>query len=325
MAMKTVKLGARGPEVTELALGTLTMSPIQADIGREAGAEVVRAALDAGITFIDTAVRYSTHPHVREGLSRAGASAAPGAPGGVVLATKSPSRTADDMKRELDTTFEELGRSSVDVYLMHLIRPGTDWAERDGAFRELCRARDAGRVGCVGISSHTVAGLDCAMGNDEIEIIHACVNQKGFGVTDGTLDDLLRALGKLKSEGKGVYAMKPLGGGHLGKVAAEALNFVRGLDEVDAVAVGMKSAREVEANVAIFSDRPVDEALAAELAGLERRLMINRLCTGCGECVKRCDQGALALVDGKSEVDREKCIICGYCVESCPVFSIRVI
>jgi len=318
-AMKTVKLGDRGPEVTELALGTLTMSSIQADIGVDAGAEVICAAVRAGITFVDTAVRYDTHPHVREALSRLGD------PAGVVLATKSPSRTADDMKREIETTCEELGRDRIDIYLMHLIHPGGDWAEREGAFRELCRARDAGRVGCVGISSHTVAALDCAMGNDDIDVVHSCVNQKGFGITDGSLDDLRRALGQLKSEGKGVYAMKPLGGGHLRKTAREALNFVRGLDEVDAVAVGMKSAREVTANVAIFSDRPVTAEMLDGLGGVERRLMINRLCIGCGKCVERCDQGALSLVDGKSEVDRDKCIICGYCVEACPVFAIRVI
>ena len=68
--IKRVKLGARGLEVTELAIGTLTMSPIQADIGVERGADVIVAAIDEGVTFIDTAAAYRTHPHVREALSR---------------------------------------------------------------------------------------------------------------------------------------------------------------------------------------------------------------------------------------------------------------
>ena len=119
--------------------------------------------------------------------------------------------------------------------------------------------------------------------------------------------------------------MKPLGGGHLRKTAPEALSFVRSLDEVDAVAVGMKSAAEVAVNAAIFRGEEVTAGMIEGLGGVDRRLMINRLCTGCGKCVERCDQGALSLVDGKSTVDRDKCIICGYCVETCPVFAIRVV
>jgi ferredoxin len=144
-------------------------------------------------------------------------------------------------------------------------------------------------------------------------------------VTDGTLDEIRSALRQLKSEGKGIYAMKPLGGGHLRESVVDSLNLVRSFDEVDAVAVGMKSVPEVIVNAAIFSGKPVTEEMLAAARSVERKLMINRLCIGCGECVERCDQGALSLVEGKSEVDRDKCIICGYCVEACPVFAIRVI
>jgi len=316
---RTVRLGERGPEVRELCIGTLTMSPIQAGLSTDAGAGVIAAAIDAGVTFVDTAVRYGTHPHVREAPCRVEN------PDGIVVSSKSPAHTADEMRGDIELTCSELGRDSLDIYLMHLIRPGDDWQSRAGAFDELRRARDAGTVGCIGISSHTVGALDCAMGNGDIDVVHACVNMRGFGVTDGSVDDLLAALGQLRSEGKGVYAMKPLGGGHLRHGAAEALNFVRELAEVDAVAVGMKSAAEVAANAAIFRGEGVTDEMVAACGSVERKLLINRLCIGCGACVERCDQGALSLVDGKSQVDRDKCILCGYCVETCPVFAIRVV
>lgn len=41
-------------------------------------------------------------------------------------------------------------------------------------------------------------------------------------------------------------------------------------------------------------------------------------CTGCGECVKVCPAGAIALVDGKAHVYEEKCTGCGVCVDACP-------
>ena len=317
--LKKVKLGDRSPEVTELCLGTLTMSPIQADMSPGEGADVICAAIARGVTYVDTAVRYNTHPHVREALSRLDD------PDSIVVSTKSPARTRDEMRDEIDLTCRELGRDTIDIYLMHLIKPGSDWEERSGAFDELRRARDSGKVRCIGMSSHTVGALDAAMGNDGIDIVHACVNAKGFGITDGSLDDVRAALRQLKSEGKGVYAMKPLGGGHLRETAAESLNLVRSFPEVDVVALGMKSIAEVEMNVAIFSDEPVTDEMIGNAKGVERKLMINRLCVGCEKCIERCDQGALSLVDGKSVVDRDKCIICGYCVETCPVFAIRVI
>ncbi len=319
MPLKRVKLGDRGPEVTELCLGTLTMSPIQADMSPEAGADIICAAIDRGVTYIDTAVRYNTHSHVKTALSRLDD------PGAITVSTKSPARTEGDMREEIDTTCRELGRDVIDIYLMHLIKPGSDWQERAGAFDELRRARDAGRVRSIGMSSHTVGALDAAMGNDDIDIVHACVNAKGFGVTDGSLDDVRAALTQLKSEGKGVYAMKPLGGGHLRKTAEESLNLVRSFPEVDVVALGMKSVGEVAMNVAIFSGEPVTEEMQGAAKGVERKLMISGLCVGCGKCIDRCDQGALSLVESKSLVDCDKCIICGYCVETCPVFAIRVI
>ena len=40
---------------------------------------------------------------------------------------------------------------------------------------------------------------------------------------------------------------------------------------------------------------------------------------GTGVCVKACRQDALKMVDGKIELDAQKCNHCGRCVKSCPV------
>ena len=42
-------------------------------------------------------------------------------------------------------------------------------------------------------------------------------------------------------------------------------------------------------------------------------------CIGCGLCEKVCREGAVAIKNGKVQVDYEKCSNCGRCVKSCPV------
>jgi len=46
-------------------------------------------------------------------------------------------------------------------------------------------------------------------------------------------------------------------------------------------------------------------------------------CIKCGLCVKSCERGALALVDGLPVVDPAKCVGCGVCVGKCPVKVLR--
>lgn len=42
------------------------------------------------------------------------------------------------------------------------------------------------------------------------------------------------------------------------------------------------------------------------------------LCIGCGDCVERCQFGALSLVDDVCQVDANHCLGCGQCVLVCP-------
>ena len=43
----------------------------------------------------------------------------------------------------------------------------------------------------------------------------------------------------------------------------------------------------------------------------------DKLCTGCGVCVERCQVNAITLVDSAAEVDKNLCIGCGLCVTTC--------
>lgn len=47
-------------------------------------------------------------------------------------------------------------------------------------------------------------------------------------------------------------------------------------------------------------------------------------CIGCGACVDVCPVGALSMDNEKAVVDKETCIDCGACIPECPVEAISL-
>ncbi len=56
----------------------------------------------------------------------------------------------------------------------------------------------------------------------------------------------------------------------------------------------------------------------------EKRVLVTEGCQGCLEhpCREVCPKQAISMVNGKSQIDPEKCIQCGRCVEACPYNAI---
>ena len=120
--------------------------------------------------------------------------------------------------------------------------------------------------------------------------------------------------------------MKALGGGNLVHRYQEALEFVRGIEAVSAVTLGMVSVAEADFNLNYFQDRL---GAATDYGQLSRpkHLMVAPFCTGCGQCVEHCVAEALSVSepDQRCQVDRERCLLCGYCAPYCPQFALRVV
>jgi ferredoxin len=119
--------------------------------------------------------------------------------------------------------------------------------------------------------------------------------------------------------------MKALAGGHLIEQLEKSLQFVRSIEGISSVAVGMVNQKELELNLKVFNNEEIPKELLPKKIKPGKRLLILHFCKGCGTCIKTCPNDALTLKNGKAVVDNKLCILCGYCNPACPEFAIRLI
>lgn len=313
--MEYGQLGRSGIKVSRLCFGALTIGPLQAGLSIDEGVAVIRAALDSGVNFIDTADLYRTYEYIAPAISGFD----------TVVASKSYDWTYDGMRATVEKACRGLRRDYVDVFMLHEQISALTLKGHGDALDYLLDAKAAGTVRAVGVSTHTVEVVRTAALMPEIDVIHPIFNMAGLGIVDGTIDEMSAAIASATENGKGIYTMKALGGGHLIASAQEALAWVLENKNINAVAVGMQSIDEVQFNVAAFNGEKKDSALAARLGAKKRRVIVDDGCTGCGTCVLKCPMNAVTVVDECATIDAEACILCGYCGAHCPEFALKII
>lgn len=239
----------------------------------------------------------------------------------MIISTKSYSYDIKTAQISLDKARKELGRDYIDIFMLHEQESEYTLKGHKEATDYFLKMKQQGIIKAFGVSTHFVAGVKAAAKHHEIDVIHPIYNIRGLGVADGTREEMEAAVKQAYEAGKGIFAMKPLGGGHLSGRVGEAFAYAAGSAYVHSVAVGMQTAGEVEQNCAYFSGKRDVMFTLKE----KRRIMIHDWCEACGRCVKACGSGALSIKDGKAAIDQQRCIFCGYCGAACPQFAIKVI
>lgn len=315
--MEKVVLGDTNIEVSRLCFGSLTMTPFQANLSVKEGAYLIDYAYDRGINFLDTAEIYDNYSYIREalkGIKREN----------YVIASKTYAYTEKMAEESLKRALKEIGTDYIDVFLLHEQESIHTVRGHFEAVKYFLKAKKAGLIRGFGISTHRISGALAAREVEEIEIIHPIVNKLGIGIHDGNIDDMLNILNDLHEMGKGIYAMKPLGGGHLIGDMEDAFRFVRNIPYLNSIAIGMQSTDEIDANVRLMEDDYISDELKDILNKKNRKLIVADYCIGCGQCERRCRQEGINVIDSRA-VPNENCILCGYCATVCPEFCIKVI
>ena len=157
--MEHRELGGVGP-VTEVGLGTWNIGGSWGDVSDEEGREAVRAALDAGVDFLDTADVYGdgrSERHIAAVLDERDAH------DGVTVATKAGRRLephepegydAENLERFVDRSRENLNEDTLDLVQLHC--PPTDVYYRPETFEALDDLKGRGKIDHYGVSVERV-------------------------------------------------------------------------------------------------------------------------------------------------------------------------
>jgi aryl-alcohol dehydrogenase-like predicted oxidoreductase len=169
--MHTRKIGQI--KVSAIGLGGMPMS-IEGRPDEDRSIRTIHAALDAGVTLIDTADAYHLHAgetgHNERLIAKALASYS-GDASDVLVATKGGhvrpgdgSWTVDGSPEHLreaaEASLKALGVDAIGLYQFHRPDPKVPYAESVGALRELL---DAGKIRMAGISNATIEQIDIAV------------------------------------------------------------------------------------------------------------------------------------------------------------------
>jgi aryl-alcohol dehydrogenase-like predicted oxidoreductase len=160
--VRTRRLGKDGPEVSVVGLGTNNFGGRVDLAGTRA---VVDAALDAGVTLVDTADVYGNKGGSESFLGEA----LEGRRDGVVLATKfghdmgygiEPRGSREYVRRAVDASLDRLRTDRIDLYQYHRPDGVTPFAETFGALDELVHEGKVRYVGHSNLSADQVEEVD---------------------------------------------------------------------------------------------------------------------------------------------------------------------
>ncbi len=315
--MQTVTLGQTGITTNKNAFGAL---PIQR-ISDEAAVHLLRKAYENGITFFDTARWYTDSEH-KLGL------AFEGVRDKIFIATKTGAKNAEEFRKDLETSLNNLKTDYIDIYQFHnpdfVPRPG----DESGLYDAAQEAKEQGKIRHIGITNHRLAVAHEAIDSGLYETLQ-------FPFSYLATEKELELVEKCKKANMGFIAMKALSGGLITNSAA-AYAYLAQFDNVLPI-WGVQRENELDEFLSYIENPPV---MTKELSGLiehDKEELSGDFCRGCGYCmpcpkgieINTCARMSLLLrrspsaghlsEAGQTMMKKiEECIHCNQCKSKCP-------
>jgi uncharacterized protein len=317
--MKTIRLGATALEISEIGFGGIPIIPLP----QEEAVSVIKHCFDLGITFFDTANMYPTS---EEKLGIALKSIR----NKVAIATKSAQRDAKGAAEHIDLSLRQLQTDWIDLYQLHNVSNAEALNQvlaPQGAYEAVSKARDAGKIRFIGISSHSIATAMEALKTGLFQTL-----QFPFNFIES---DPANQLFPLATQNKvGIIGMKPLGGGVLER-ADLCFRFLQQHPYVVPIP-GIRANKEADEIVELY--RNPDPLSEADLKAIEtiRSALGEKFCHRCEYCMpcehgvqippvlmlqavaKRLSREGVKGWIGKAMASVEQCVECGECEQKCP-------
>ena len=312
-------LGKTGLKVSRMGFGGI---PIQRSDA--AGTKkLMHQLMEAGVNYIDTARGYTvSESYLGEALE--------GIREHFILATKSMARDKAGMAADIETSLKNLHTDYIDLYQIH--NPSTEQLAQvcgpDGALQALLEAKEAGKIGHIGLTAHSKEVFERALDFSWCETI-----MFPYNIVETHGEKLIR---KCAEKNVGFIAMKPLAGGAI-EDATLALRFLYANPDVTIAIPGMAEPKELEQNVSAANNTaPLTSEEQSRFLEVRNQLG-TQFCRRCGYCLP-CREGVpipnvflfegylsrYGLADWAKDryatlpIKASACIGCGACEARCP-------
>ncbi|MGC8861765.1 MAG: aldo/keto reductase [Armatimonadota bacterium] len=315
--MEFTRLGRTNLTVTRTSFGVL---PLQRTEMSEA-VRILQRALDAGITFYDTARGYTES---EEKIGRAFADVRES----IVIATKSGAQTRSQLLEHLETSLKNLRTDYVDLMQLHNPSSLPDPNDPESAYAGLLEAREKGMTRFIGITLHSLERARAAVRSGLYDTLQ-------YPLCHISSPEDLALIDLCRETDTGLIAMKPLSGGLITNIRA-AFAFLRQFENVVPI-WGIQTMSELEELIALEANPPeLDAAMRAQIER-DRTELGERFCRACGYCLpcpadipismaarmglllKRMPYQQFLSAEWHQRMLRIRdCTECGHCRENCP-------
>lgn len=210
--MKYLDLGKTGEKLPAIGIGTWQLSP-----DSEESVKAIRASIESGSSFVDTAEAYRNEEMVGKAIQGYD---------DVFLATKVwPNHFRyEKVIRACEQSLERLGRKQVDLYQLHWPNPKV---KIDETMRAMEKLVDAGKVRHIGVSNFSVEQLAAAQ--DALKKYEIVSNQVEYSILVREYEKEL--LPYCQKNGITLIAYSPLGHGKFFRQNNTAIDAIKALAE----------------------------------------------------------------------------------------------